>query len=163
VALERRAARGEVGPRVLAVLQVPAAVGGPALVERRLGLVGDDRRGLDIEEDDERVRDERDNFQAALGWAWRTGEDELALRLGSACIRFWGRSGRHLRRGHGDPGLFRDAKAWLVQQAIQHAPGESPERAAALQGERHRASRYGQSASMRPGREDGRNSVHGFL
>jgi predicted ATPase/DNA-binding SARP family transcriptional activator len=83
-------------------------------VERRLGVVGDHRLGLDIKEDLEAVRDERDNIQAALDWAWKTGEDELALRLGSACIRLWG-----------EPALFRDARAWL-SAAETKLPAASP-------------------------------------
>jgi predicted ATPase/class 3 adenylate cyclase len=92
-----------------------------ALVERRMGLVDDHRRGLDVEEDFERVRDERDNIQAALGLAWRTGEDELALRLGSACIRFWG-----------ERALFRDAKAWLEAAETKLPAASAPVQLQAL-------------------------------
>jgi predicted ATPase/DNA-binding SARP family transcriptional activator len=91
------------------------------LVERRLGLVGD--RGMDWmpTEDLEAVRDEGDNLQAALGWAWGTGEDELALRLGSACIRFWG-----------ERALFRDAKAWLEAAETKLPAASAPVQLQAL-------------------------------
>jgi predicted ATPase/DNA-binding SARP family transcriptional activator len=83
------------------------------LVERRLGHVGDQGWDLTSPEDFEGLYEERDNIQAALGWAWSTGEDELALRLGSACIRFWF-----------ERGLFHDAKAWF-EAAKTKLPGAS--------------------------------------
>jgi tetratricopeptide (TPR) repeat protein len=48
------------------------------------------------------LQDEYRNVQAALGWAWGNGEDELGVRLGVTCIRLW------IERG-----LFHDAIAWL--------------------------------------------------
>src|SRR4051794_4892945 len=69
--------------------------------------------------------------------------------------------GRIHRSGAGTAG-DRDTEAWLIQKTIQHAPGESPECAAALQSERHRTGRHGRSAPMQPGRDNGRGCVHGF-
>ena len=71
-------------------------------VERHSSPLGHFAPGADTAEDFERVADERDNIQAALAWAWRKGEDELALRLGTACFRFWARRG-----------LYGDARTWL--------------------------------------------------
>ena len=37
----------------------------------------------------ERFRDDYDNARAALNWAWRANEDELAIEIGIACCRYW--------------------------------------------------------------------------
>jgi tetratricopeptide (TPR) repeat protein len=50
----------------------------------------------------ERFRDDRDNARAALNWAWRANEDELAIEIGIACSRYWLGAGS-----------FHDANAWL--------------------------------------------------
>src|SRR5262249_22058169 len=78
------------------------AAWGCSVVERRLSPVGHFDPGAETLEDFERVGNERDNIQAALAWAWRTGQEELALRIGTACFRFWARRG-----------LYRDARTWL--------------------------------------------------
>ncbi len=46
----------------------------------------------------ERLPAEHDNIRAALGWAIDNGETEIALRLVSACARFWHMFG-HFREG----------------------------------------------------------------
>ncbi len=46
----------------------------------------------------ERLPAEHDNIRAALGWAIGNGETEIALRLVSACARFWHMFG-HFREG----------------------------------------------------------------
>ena len=46
--------------------------------------------------------DEYDDIRSALAWSWESGEDELGLRFGSACLRYW------MSRT-----LFRDAISWL--------------------------------------------------
>jgi predicted ATPase/class 3 adenylate cyclase len=74
-----------------------------SFLERRLSLVGQYPPDTDTVDDFERVGDEHDNIQAALAWAFRRGEDELALRLGTRCFRFWARRG-----------MYRNVKAWLV-------------------------------------------------
>jgi predicted ATPase/class 3 adenylate cyclase/predicted negative regulator of RcsB-dependent stress response len=53
-----------------------------------------------------RLRGEHDNLQSALAWTWTSGEDELGLRLGAACFRFWI-----------EQGFFYDAVAWLEAAA----------------------------------------------
>ena len=91
-----------------------------ALVGERLSLLAHHRPGLDTEEGFERTRDERDNIQAALEWAWDEAV-ELAMRLGSACCRFWL-----------DGGYFRDAAAWLAAAASKFAEAPAPARLQAL-------------------------------
>jgi predicted ATPase/class 3 adenylate cyclase len=50
----------------------------------------------------ERFRDDYDNAQAALSWAWDANEHELAIEIGIACCRYWL-----------GVGPFTDATAWL--------------------------------------------------
>jgi predicted ATPase/class 3 adenylate cyclase len=50
----------------------------------------------------ERFRDDYNNAQAALSWAWDANEDELAIEIGIACCRYWL-----------GVGPFTDATAWL--------------------------------------------------
>jgi len=59
-------------------------------------------RESDAERRVRHLEDEYRNVQAALGWAWSNGQDELGLRLGATCIRFWL-----------DRGFFHDAVSWL--------------------------------------------------
>jgi predicted ATPase/class 3 adenylate cyclase len=68
-------------------------------------LVGPPGPWLGPEEFDE-FRADYDNVRSALEWSWRSGHDELGLRLGSTTLRFWMRDG-----------LFRDAVAWLQAAA----------------------------------------------
>jgi predicted ATPase/class 3 adenylate cyclase len=73
------------------------------LAERLISLPGHVKaRGSDTEQGLARLWDEHDNLQSALAWTWTSGEDELGLRLGAACVRFW------IERA-----LFHDAVAWL--------------------------------------------------
>jgi predicted ATPase/class 3 adenylate cyclase len=58
--------------------------------------------GADTEAGFARLEDERDNVHNALAWAWSSGEDELGLRLGVACSRWWIEGAD-----------FYDAVAWL--------------------------------------------------
>jgi predicted ATPase/class 3 adenylate cyclase len=46
----------------------------------------------------ERVRQDHDNYRAALSWAIETGDEQLGMRLGFALWRFWHQRG-HLREG----------------------------------------------------------------
>ena len=52
------------------------------------------------------LRDDYDNLRAALAWAWDTGADELGLKIGIGCCRYWFGAG-----------LWRDAAAW-AEEAI---------------------------------------------
>jgi predicted ATPase len=58
--------------------------------------------GADTEAGFARLEDERDNVHNALAWAWSSGQNELGVRLGVACSRWW-------IEGAG----FYDAVAWL--------------------------------------------------
>jgi predicted ATPase/class 3 adenylate cyclase len=58
--------------------------------------------GADAEAGFARLEDERDNVHNALAWAWSSGQNELGVRLGVACSRWW-------IEGAG----FYDAVAWL--------------------------------------------------
>ena len=79
------------------------------LAERLMTLPGHMRAlTIDIEEGFARLQDERDNLQSALAWAWSSGEDELGLRLGIACLQFW------IERAG-----FYDAVAWLEAGAAR--------------------------------------------
>ena len=57
--------------------------------------------------------DEYDGVRNAMAWAWTSGEDELGLRFGPACVRYWM-----------SEALFHDARAWLNQATpkASHAP-----------------------------------------
>jgi predicted ATPase len=60
------------------------------------------RGPLTVRERLDRFAEDYANVQSAIAWAWATEDDELGVRLGSACALFWGESGR-----------FHDAVAWL--------------------------------------------------
>jgi tetratricopeptide (TPR) repeat protein len=62
----------------------------------------------------ERFRDDYDNLQAALAWAWTADEAELALEIGAACCRYWLGAGS-----------FHDARAWL-QNALPKIDAAPP-------------------------------------
>jgi predicted ATPase/class 3 adenylate cyclase len=86
-----------------------------ALAERLIGLPGYAHvPGGDSEDGLERVVHEDDNIRGALGWAWATDEDDVGLRLGAACLRYW------MRLGH-----FRDGVTWL-EVAAPRIPLASP-------------------------------------
>ncbi len=61
-----------------------------------------DPRESEAERRVQRLQDEYGNVQAALGWAWGDGQDELGVRLGATCVRLWT-----------ERGLFHDAVAWF--------------------------------------------------
>jgi predicted ATPase/class 3 adenylate cyclase len=54
--------------------------------------------------------DEVDNVRTALVWAWESGNDELALRFGPACLRYWM-----------DRALFHEATSWLERSPLTSA------------------------------------------
>jgi predicted ATPase/class 3 adenylate cyclase len=66
-----------------------------------------------IDDDVGSFPDEYDNARRAIAWAWESGKNELALRLGPACIRYW------MQRA-----LFREAIDWLegAVPALADAP-----------------------------------------
>ena len=78
------------------------------LAERLVGVPGcsptDERFG--------EFHDDHGNVRSALDWAWRSGEDEYGLRLGSAAYRFWMRQG-----------FLNDAVSWLEVAAPKIALG----------------------------------------
>jgi len=86
------------------------------LTERLLGLPGQWSLGSDIDERVARMQEEDDNVRSALAWAWSSGQDELALRLGAACCRFW---------IWGGGARSNDARAWL-EAAEAHIAVASP-------------------------------------
>jgi predicted ATPase/class 3 adenylate cyclase len=57
--------------------------------------------------------EEYDGVRNAISWAWTSGEHELGLRFGPACVRYWM-----------SEALFHDARAWLEQATpkASHAP-----------------------------------------
>jgi predicted ATPase len=59
--------------------------------ENLIGLPGEQRDLLGVwaEEAQSRLESENRNLQAALAWAWDSGSDELALRLGAVCSPAW--------------------------------------------------------------------------
>jgi tetratricopeptide (TPR) repeat protein len=92
------------------------------LTGRITGLRGHAREytGAD-EEAIARLQDETDNIQAALDWAWANDENELGLRLGTACVRLW------LERD-----LFADAVRWLDAASPQIERASPPVQLQAL-------------------------------
>jgi predicted ATPase/class 3 adenylate cyclase len=81
-----------------------------ALAERLVGI-GPEPRHTD---DFGAFPDEYGNVRSALGWAWSQNEDELALRLGAKCWRYW--MGR---------GQFQDAVHWF-ELALPKIPEAHP-------------------------------------
>ena len=73
----------------------------------RLGGMPPDRR---LDDDLGSLPDEMDNVRSALAWAWESGNDELALRFGPACLRYWM-----------DRALFHEATSWLEQSTLRDA------------------------------------------
>jgi predicted ATPase/class 3 adenylate cyclase len=73
----------------------------------RMGGMPPKRR---LREDFGTLPDEVDNVRSALAWAWKSGNDELALRFGPACLRYWM-----------DRALFHEATAWLEQSPLMNA------------------------------------------
>jgi predicted ATPase/class 3 adenylate cyclase len=65
----------------------------------RLGGMPPHRR---LDDDLGSLPDEMDNVRSALAWAWESGNDELALRFGPACLRYWM-----------DRALFHEATSWF--------------------------------------------------
>ena len=65
----------------------------------RLGGMPPHRR---LDDDFGSLPDEMDNVRSALAWAWESGNDELALRFGPACLRYWM-----------DRALFHEATLWF--------------------------------------------------
>jgi predicted ATPase/uncharacterized protein HemY len=70
-----------------------------------------------------RLEAEHDNMRAALAWALEHGENDLALRLGSALHRFWQVHG-HLTEG----------RSWLEQSLARPHPVRTPVQVDALTG-----------------------------
>ena len=85
-------------------------------------LVGMPPRRL-IDDDVGSFPDEYDNVRRALAWAWESGENEVALRFGPACIRYW------MQRA-----LFHEAVSWLERAVPILAEGPAPIRLDALDG-----------------------------
>ncbi len=85
------------------------------LAERLVGVprtwIGEEYEGFEAE---------YGNVRAALAWAWRSGEDELGLRLG-ATLGFWIKES-----------LFRDAVSWLDAARPRIAGASPPVRLRAL-------------------------------
>jgi predicted ATPase len=73
----------------------------------RLGGMPPHRR---LDDDFGSLPDEMDNVRSALAWAWESGNDELALRFGPACLRYWM-----------DRALFHEAISWLEQSTLRYA------------------------------------------
>jgi predicted ATPase/class 3 adenylate cyclase len=80
------------------------------LAERLVGMGPDPLRTDDFGV----FPDEYGNVRSALGWAWSQNEDELALRLGAKCLRYW--MGR---------GQFQDAVHWF-ELALPKIPEALP-------------------------------------
>jgi predicted ATPase/class 3 adenylate cyclase len=99
------------------------------------------RGPLTVRERLDRFAQDYVNVQSAIAWAWATEDDELGVRLGSACALFWGEGGR-----------FHDAVAWLeiaepkfakVSRALQlHALNAAGLNAFYLRADSARADRY---------------------
>jgi predicted ATPase len=70
----------------------------------RLGGMPPQRR---LDDDLGSLPEETDNLRSALAWAWQSGDDELALRLGPACLRYWM-----------DQALFHEAISWLERSTL---------------------------------------------
>jgi predicted ATPase/DNA-binding CsgD family transcriptional regulator len=68
-----------------------------------------------------RLRDERHNLRAALGWTLESGDTETALRLGAALWRFWLSEGR-----------IREGRAWLERALAADGDVPATTRAKAL-------------------------------
>jgi predicted ATPase/DNA-binding SARP family transcriptional activator len=85
-----------------------------ALAERLPTQTGRISTRLRREEAVRLLREEYENIQGALAWTWAEGQDEIRLRLGSACFRMWT-----------ELGLFRDAVAWL-EDAAARIPAAPP-------------------------------------
>jgi predicted ATPase/class 3 adenylate cyclase len=73
----------------------------------RLGGMPPHRR---LDDDFGSLPDEMENVRSALAWAWENENDELALRFGPACIRYWM-----------DRALFHEATSWLEQSTLRDA------------------------------------------
>jgi predicted ATPase len=115
------------------------------LAERLIGPPGAHQllfRGpLTVRERLDRFAEDYANVQSAIAWAWATEDDELGVRLGSACALFWGEGGR-----------FHDAVAWLeiaeprfarVSPAVQvHALNAAGMNAFYIRADSARADRY---------------------
>ena len=79
-----------------------------ALAHRLPTVTGRVSTHLRREETVRLLREEYENIQAALAWAWQEGQHEIRLRLGAACFRMWT-----------ERGLFLDAVAWLEDAATR--------------------------------------------
>ena len=91
----------------------------------RLGGMPPQRR---LDDDFGSLPDEIENVRSALAWAWETENDELALRFGPACLRYWM-----------DQALFHEASSWLKRSTLSTAHVPSPREARRTsRGRRHR-------------------------
>jgi predicted ATPase/class 3 adenylate cyclase len=76
------------------------------LAEELIGQAGAShqlyRGPLTVRERLDRFAEDYPNVQSAIAWAWASDDDELGVRLGSACALFWSEGAR-----------FHDAVAWL--------------------------------------------------
>ena len=79
-------------------------------IAERLGGMPPQRR---LDDDFGSLPDEIENVRSALAWAWETENDELALRFGPACLRYWM-----------DRALFHEATSWLKRSTLgtAHVP-----------------------------------------
>ena len=105
-ALERLDASPEAGE--LRAAQARLVVALAEEVEPQLG-------GADADDAARRLDLERDNVRAALEWAYRTGEVELALRIAALLERYWWIRGSHeglewIHRGLDAPGVPNDVR-----------------------------------------------------
>ena len=76
-------------------------------VAERLGGMPPHRR---LDDDFGSLPDEMDNVRSALAWALESGNDELALRFGPACLRYWM-----------DRALFHEAISWFERSTLRAA------------------------------------------